>query len=380
MSAVLAKKQAEPLMTALVKEATALRDEVIKKSDEVIKKYMATERFELGQQLPPAVARLVQCLAEEAEASSEILTTALQIIAFFARGAYSNDNWQALLRGPYGEELLHQTWMLFSSVQTPSECWLIHTLSTFTNLRHTHEYLETSDGQNELLMLLNSADPEDRARSFFIARQLISRDRLYDNNVNNGSSMFQLAEEFAKACERDVFDNNVAVRRSAIFAWADYNERTRREANKVLPKPKSGLLDCILLYWLDQCAKESDCVESYALVTQIGLSRNAWAPVLTTAQKRLVRKKAGNTKFMYDRVAALIIAFHARGVWSEEQLAKRLIGQNGRRMAEVASEDIRAMLSQMGTVGMKYIHEGEVQDKSAGGPGLRGSSLLLYHQ
>jgi hypothetical protein len=85
MSAVLAKKQAEPLMTALVKEAIGLRDEFIETIG-AVSENARTGRLGLAPQLPPAVARLVQCLAEEAEASSEMLTAALQITAFFCTG------------------------------------------------------------------------------------------------------------------------------------------------------------------------------------------------------------------------------------------------------------------------------------------------------
>ena len=79
-----------------------------------------------------------------------------------------------------------------------------------------------------------------------------------------------------------------------------------------------GILDRIFSSWQEHCVKEPDCVESYALVTIARLPKTAWTPVLTTAQKQLVRKKANENKFPYDRLAALIVAFHSGEVWSEE--------------------------------------------------------------
>lgn len=91
MAAVLARKQAEPLMAALVAQGNALRQKMENGED------FAEKREWQIAVLPPAVARLVQCLAEEAEASPETLAAALQIIALFARGCVTRDNWQALI-------------------------------------------------------------------------------------------------------------------------------------------------------------------------------------------------------------------------------------------------------------------------------------------
>jgi hypothetical protein len=94
MAAVLAKKQAEPLIASLVAQSEPSRAKL--------------EEGEEYQTSPAPVARLAQCLAEEAEASTETLTSALQIIALFARGFGSGNNWQELRRGPYARELLEQ--------------------------------------------------------------------------------------------------------------------------------------------------------------------------------------------------------------------------------------------------------------------------------
>jgi hypothetical protein len=94
MAAVLARKQAEPLMAALVTKGNELRAKMENGED------LLTEFVAPFDKIPPAVARLVQCLAEEAEASSEVLTAALQIIALFAGGCRSSDNWEALHSRP----------------------------------------------------------------------------------------------------------------------------------------------------------------------------------------------------------------------------------------------------------------------------------------
>jgi hypothetical protein len=102
MAAVLARKQAEPLMAALVTRGGELRRLV--EANE-----LAPELVEWRQhpyRLPAPVARLVQCLIEEADPAPETLTASLQLAAFFAKGANTQTDWHALCRGPYGEELV----------------------------------------------------------------------------------------------------------------------------------------------------------------------------------------------------------------------------------------------------------------------------------
>ena len=80
------------------------------------------------------MARLVQCLVEEAEAAPETLTAALQLVAFFARGCNSADDWVALSRGPYGEELSHQAWLLYAPMNWPEETWLLASWARFSRI------------------------------------------------------------------------------------------------------------------------------------------------------------------------------------------------------------------------------------------------------
>ena len=87
MAAVLPRKQAEPLTAALVVEGNALRQKMEKGED-----FAGSEKGGWVSNLPAPVARLVQCLAEEAEASSETLAAALQIIALFANWAPTRED------------------------------------------------------------------------------------------------------------------------------------------------------------------------------------------------------------------------------------------------------------------------------------------------
>jgi hypothetical protein len=155
MSAVLAKKQAEPLMAALVKRADALR-----KDWEGGKRTVDLRTYPM--KLPRPAAHLVQCLAEETEAAPATLTSALRLIAFFAAGCRSADEWQALSRGPYVEELLHQVWLLYAPMNWPAERLFGNTFAWLAGCGRPD--WSSSEGLTELKRMLDSQDAEEAGR------------------------------------------------------------------------------------------------------------------------------------------------------------------------------------------------------------------------
>jgi hypothetical protein len=144
MAAVLARKRAEPLISALVQEATLLPD-----------KPLATSK------IPASISRLVQSLAEEAEATQETLTAALRLIALFARGCQSPEDWPALCRGPYGEELFHQAWVLYPSRRWRNADRFLPTCAHFAKFRRPDRYWAGAAGKSELRRMLESENEED---------------------------------------------------------------------------------------------------------------------------------------------------------------------------------------------------------------------------
>ena len=124
MAAVLAKKQAEPLMSCLVA-----------KGQKLLELLEAGSLFD-GQEawiraLPAPIARLIQCLVEEADAAPETVSAALQLIAFFAKGCLTPDDWSKLVQGPYGNELLSQAAKIYRGLKWPPASWIRNTYACF---------------------------------------------------------------------------------------------------------------------------------------------------------------------------------------------------------------------------------------------------------
>src|SRR5262249_45878343 len=147
MAAVLARKQAEPLMLELLHQGQAIRDR-----HEKGEHTEAELRLGWPEKLPAPVSRLVQCLIEEAEATSETTTQALQLIAFFARGCHTQEDWRALSKGPYGAELLHHSWSFFSSARL-NEMNILQTCTYIAAARFGKELADKGNIDPELLGL-----------------------------------------------------------------------------------------------------------------------------------------------------------------------------------------------------------------------------------
>jgi hypothetical protein len=193
MSAVLARKQAEPLMGALVTKGAQFRQkmETNERSPEV--------QHWLGSRgLPAPVARLVQCLAEEAEAAPETLTAALQLSAFFARQCSSPFDWVALSRGPYGEELLHQAWLLYAPMRWPKETCLDDCLSKLAVYRRPAAFWDSDKGIQALRQSLESSVPEDIGRGLLTCAGLLWPEKPSDRSARLGSSS-RAALEYRRA-------------------------------------------------------------------------------------------------------------------------------------------------------------------------------------
>jgi hypothetical protein len=129
MAAVLGRKQAQPLITELVSLGEAAKREFLSTAG-----FPEKNRWSVDNKLPAPISRLVQCLIEEAEVSQETLGETLSLVSFFARGCHGPENWQALSRGPYGKELIHQALTMYMEMNWPPETRLRTTVALLSAL------------------------------------------------------------------------------------------------------------------------------------------------------------------------------------------------------------------------------------------------------
>lgn len=357
MAAVLARKQAEPLMAALVAKGNGLRAKAEAGVDFEGKAAWVVH----PPRLPAPVAQLMQCLVEEAEAAPETLTAALQLVAFFARGCHSAENWVALSRGPYSEELLHQAWLLYAPLNWPEETWLLNSWSKFLVGRQPRHYWEGGEGNAELQRLLSSQCVGEIARGLVTYAGIILTQRGID--VPPNAAVLQLVEAY-------LFKEDAALSTAAAWAWGlahrhlIVNARPRRGAQPIragasmesTEKLNSAVLERLTMLVLSDAPKVVVNYAAFALSTEYDIPRRAWTPVLTESQVQRIRLLTMDTQSSdYRYVASVKIAFHSGNVWSDEELAKRLVAMRESQFNPFIEASSTAMLEQLGEKGQRYL-------------------------
>lgn len=339
MAAVLARKQAEPLMLELLHQGQALRAryEGGEEIDEV-QDHLRREK------LPAPVSRLVQCLVEEAEATPETTTQAFQLISFFARGCHTQDDWRALSKGPYGAELLHHSWSLFSSPES-KEMNSLRTCTYIAAARFGRKLTDKGNIDPELRRFLTSTIGEEISQGLFIVAGRVFEETEEDLHLSD--EPLQLSGELIEYIEKHFLAKSTAIRRAAIWAWAVVMFYC-----KIAGQPTAAGLDQILSVWLTSPDEELVEAASTALWTQLGLERKKWTPVLHERDVEKIKRmldKASERKKTHAITASIVVAFHAGTVWSDNELVSKL----NQRRKEIytgpphRADPVRAMLEQL---------------------------------
>jgi hypothetical protein len=333
MAAVLARKQAEPLFGALVDIGNAMR-RCVESNEGFVGK---DEWVGYPPRLPTAIANIVHCLREEAEAAPETLTSALHLTVFFARGCFSNDGWQAFARGPYGEELLHQAWHFYEPMKWPAETWARNTYADLAAYSRPVVYWVGIEGRTELTELLASQKLEELGRGLLTLAGLP-----WTSPDTEQLEALWVDKLLLNRVEHLLFREEPAIIEAAVWAWTVFQENRRDQSESLATT--SRLLDRLLHLWLSRLP-EAENVVDFALSTQLGLPRDAWASALSEEQAMAIRESISlrNRRM----AAALVIGFHSRKLWSDEELAELL----RRPLFGVRESARHRMLSQIETAG-----------------------------
>ncbi|PHK08502.1 NACHT domain-containing protein, partial [Nostoc linckia] len=148
MAAVLARKQAEPLISALVQDANSARAAISPKDSK------------RNQRIPNSIYRLIQCFEEEVEPVPETVTAGLNALAYFADQVKIDHDWSVLAQGPFGKDLLHQFWQQYREMNWPREANFFSSYPAVALHRKPIEYWITPEGLQEIDELLQSDEEE----------------------------------------------------------------------------------------------------------------------------------------------------------------------------------------------------------------------------
>lgn len=314
MAAVLARKRAEPLLVKLISIGNKDRE--------------AVEALDIGQELSVATekklggatGRLIQCFVEEAEASPQTISSALQLIAFFAHGCKTADDWESLCRGPYGEELYSQAWELLISIGWRKNSWLLNTCAGIAAFRKPFEYWVSAAGVVEINSLLRSGNKESVGRGILISMGLLWNWSIFDESIPKVVKVVPI-----DLIEPHLFDDDIIIRSMATWVWT--NARKRVKAKKPVSKT---ILDALFKQWQGGGIDRATDLAGYALASQLGISRDLWIPKLTKTQIQKVRDRFDvhrlNTRDIedYEAIACFFVAYHSKTIWTDAELASHL--------------------------------------------------------
>jgi len=364
MAAVLARKQAEPLIAALVAAGVVLR-----------KQFETPAAMMLGNgsgdPFPP-VSRLLQCLAEEAETSQDTLASSLQLAAFFGMRWRFDSPFAALCRGPYGAELFHQAWTMYSRLDWPEETWLFATCMNIAEERGDMMLQGAEAREVELRRLLTSDSDEETARVLFYSTSILrKRDSAPEPGPKRPSSSFPF-----DLVDPILFHPNPAVAVIAAYVWS-WHQRLLAPS---LRSTSTIALDRLFFLW---STNTSECVAvyfDYSLGSLLGVvPRHDWTPSLTKElTKRLQRANAPEDWASgYEPLAATMVLFHSRGVVTDELIVKRILKMaiGGPARHAMSPIHIDAVLEQLGPAGTKAKRRFHDAEKTM--RGRRGNAIVI---
>jgi hypothetical protein len=342
MAAVLAGKQSDGLLKELISAG-----KILKKSFYLNEEFTGkTEWLRHPSKLPAPIARLTQCLIEESEVPQEMLPSALELVALFAHGCRSDEDWKGLARGPYGKELLHQAWILYQANNTPRDAWVRNTCAILGANRFSLEFWGSKDGKHLLRSMVLSTDREEIAMGLLT---WVGTRFAVDISKRKGALPVSLSE-----IEKLIFVDDVAIWHAAVWVWS-----LHRIYTKTKKVPTAKVLDRLLHLWnVEHQSNYGQRIVDFALTRISGIPRNAWTPVLSQQQRarlseELKAEKRHQISYHGDtKTAAYVIAFHARDAVSDTALAKLLAQADWPNMREW---NPTAMLEQLGKPGIKLI-------------------------
>ncbi|MBB3560147.1 hypothetical protein FHX06_001458 [Rhizobium sp. BK512] len=306
MATVLARRQAEPVMIELLNKAKALADDLKHGVDFEGKRDWSSMR------LPSPVSLLLQCLAEEAEASPQTLTDALYILAVFAKGCRSNANWDSLLKGIYSDEFINVIFEI-NPAEWPTEIWLRNTKAVALALSKAGGFWRSNDGMALIHSQLNSNNDSE------IERGLLALAGVYWGHLYN----FDMDDETLNMVEQHIFSASPRVWEPAIwvFGLAHSHDENDRPCNiKTLDRLAEILI-------ADGTENE---VASFALSRLAKIDRANWSPKVDADGRKKILEQIDPTKIASTNFSRepgyFILAYHIPDLIDDGDLYSRLKG------------------------------------------------------
>jgi len=316
MAAVLAKKRASGLISELLLQAE--REEA-----EFLSGGFTSSKYQWNSdyRMPASASRLLQCLVEEAEFSQANLERTLRIVATFAHGCQPQENWSALMRGPFGQSIFEQAWELFASGRLPRQAWLRNTVALMAFYRKPVSFWLSYEGLVALRSGLTSADDAERGKAAATICGLFWK-------LHAGA--IKTVEPLQAYLEANLGNQGNASWTHNAWALALMFARGPDEA-VVLPPLSEASLDSFVRRLLVEVESNRDDIAAFAISAAAPPKRGAWRPALDEQDRALLaaivsaKPTDEEPRLHSDAEAAAVIAYHGEVV-VDSKAALRALG------------------------------------------------------
>lgn len=333
MAAVLARKGAQPLLAALLKHALSVEKQFLSSTH-------SRPEFVWGDnyRLPQAVARITQCLIEEAEFPPEILDDCLRIVATFAHGCRSGENWRGLARGPFGQSLFEKSWELYFAQRLPRTSYIRNSTIIFAANRQLPDRWLSPDGIESLSDDLCCKDDVKRGQALAVICGL-----LWDKVTATMERLLPLLP-LVETC---LSSSNPVV--LELASWAIALQFAQRKEAFPSPPVSDLTLDRIVTLWMQHPAHDDEAVFSFTLSKALSFPRGSWKPNIDYSQhERLlaaIRPRKGRFAQRPLSDALVLLRYHERlnaVARSEKASIRRLLDMSDKKslpadIGEIAS-------------------------------------------
>lgn len=308
MAAMLARNQAGSLLAALVTVAEAEKQEFLQKEPH------EGDWLRADARLPPAVGRLAQSMVEEAIFPPSILSKAVRLVAFFASGCRTNDNWQALSRGPYGPDLRSAALELYIENSGKPLAFLRNTVALLEAYAEPPGFWTGNDCESSMITRTLGGDTKALSRailsipgSFWLYREksaLAGSRRIYE------------------IVENAMFDERPPIQTAASWAWGFWRYlQTNLKRGK--PIPDNRTLALLIERFFDK--RIFDDGIRLSVVDLEGVPRGACDIILSDDQRSMLRayisSKIDDRDVSIDfRPAVARIAFTIKGFCTDSEI------------------------------------------------------------
>ncbi|TMJ20583.1 MAG: NACHT domain-containing protein [Alphaproteobacteria bacterium] len=332
MAAVLAKKQADPLISKLISLGMeAEKDFVESDTSEHRHAYSPSYR------MPAPVSRLTQCLIEEAEFSVSNIDDALRLVATFAHGCLGPENWPALMRGPFGQALFEKAWVLYASHGLPRQAYMRNTTALMGVYRRDVSQWVCDSAIDELRGRLIGEDQEQHGQTAATICGIIWT-RAEESIAALGKLQPEL-EAGLDSTKEHIWEH---------MAWALALLHAYSESSKYLNRLKTSSLDILVRRWFQVEANKEESVVDFAIGATFAFRRKRWIPKLDFTQIKLLEialdREASDTG-RSEHGAAALIAYHAR-ILDDESILIPILRSVGGRAGH--GKDIGDMVASLG--------------------------------